>query len=50
MASSRPWPFDDDDRPSGSIQPLSQADLQAILAHLGDDPGQLLVDTAAFYH
>ena len=34
MASSRPWPFEDDDRPSGSIQPLSQADLQAILAHL----------------
>jgi hypothetical protein len=39
MASIRPWPFDDDDRPSGSVQPLSQADLQAILAHLGDDPG-----------
>jgi hypothetical protein len=32
MASSRPWPFDDDDdRPSGSVRPLSQADLQAIL-------------------
>jgi hypothetical protein len=47
MASSRPWPFDDDDRPSGSIQPLSPADLQAILAHLGDDPDQLLADTGA---
>jgi hypothetical protein len=41
MASSRPWPFDDEDRPSGSVRPLSQADLQAILAHLGDDPDQL---------
>jgi Nuclease-related domain len=41
MASSRSWPFDDD-RPSGSVQPLSQADLQAILAHLGDDPDELL--------
>ena len=38
MASSRPWPFDDEDRPSGSVRPLSQADLQTILAHLGDDP------------
>jgi hypothetical protein len=48
MASSRPWPFDDDDdRPSGSVRPLSQADLQAILAHLGDDPDQLLVGTGA---
>jgi hypothetical protein len=45
MASSRPWPFDDNDRPSGSVQPLSQADLQAILAHLGDDPDQLLAGT-----
>jgi Nuclease-related domain len=46
MASSRPWPFDDDDdRPSGSVRPLSQSDLQAILAHLGDDPDQLLVGT-----
>jgi hypothetical protein len=34
MASSRSWPFDDDDRPSGSVRPLSHADLQAILAHL----------------
>jgi hypothetical protein len=48
MASSRPWPFDDDDdRPSGSVRPLSQANLQAILAHLGDDPDQLLVGTGA---
>ena len=43
MASARPWPFDDDeDRPSGSVRPLSQADLQAILAHLADDPDRLL--------
>jgi hypothetical protein len=42
MASSRSWPFDEDDRPSGSVRPLSQADLQAILAHLtSDDPDQL---------
>ena len=47
MASSQPWPFEDDDRPSGSIQPLSQADLQAILAHLGDDPDELLAGTGA---
>jgi hypothetical protein len=48
MASSRPWPFDDDDRPSGSVQPLSQADLQAILAHLAsDDPDKLLARTGA---
>jgi hypothetical protein len=47
MANSRPWPLDDDDRPSGSIQPLSQADLQAILAHLGDGPDQLLAGTGA---
>jgi hypothetical protein len=48
MASPSPHrsPFDDD-RPSGSVQPLSQADLQAILAHLGHDPDQLLADTAA---
>jgi hypothetical protein len=45
MANPRPWPFDDDDRPSGSIQPLSQADLQAILAHLGDDPDEPLAGT-----
>jgi len=47
MASSQPWSFEDDDRPSGSIQPLSQADLQAILAHLSDDPDQLLTGTGA---
>jgi hypothetical protein len=47
MAHSRPWPFDDEDRPSGSVRPLSQADLQAILAHLGDDPDQLLAGTSA---
>jgi hypothetical protein len=48
MASARSWPFDDDDdRPSGSVQPLSQADLHAILAHLGDDPDQLLTGTSA---
>jgi hypothetical protein len=46
MASSRPWPFDDN-RPSGSVQPLSQADLQAILAHVDDDPDQLLAGTGA---
>jgi Nuclease-related domain len=48
MASSRPWPFDDEDRPSGSVRPLSHADLQAILAHLTDDePDLLLADTDA---
>jgi hypothetical protein len=48
MASPRSWPFDDDDdRPSGSVRPLSQADLQAILAHLGDEPDQLLAGTDA---
>jgi Nuclease-related domain len=47
MASSRPWPFDDEDRPSGSVRPLSQADLQAILAHLTDDPEELLAGTDA---
>jgi Nuclease-related domain len=47
MASSRSWPFDDDERPSGSVRPLSQADLQAILAHLSDDPDQLLAGTGA---
>jgi len=39
--------LDDDDRPSGSVRPLSQADLQAILAHLDDDPDQLLAGTGA---
>ena len=47
MASSRSWPIDEDDRPSGSVRPLSQADLQAILAHLGDDPDELLAGTGA---
>jgi hypothetical protein len=48
MASSRPWPFDDQDRPSGSVRPLSHADLQAILAHLtDDDPDELLAGTDA---
>ena len=47
MASSRPWPFDDEDRPSGSVRPLSQADLQAILAHLNSDPDQLLAGIGA---
>jgi hypothetical protein len=47
MASSRSWPFDDEDRPSGSVRPLSQADLQAILAHLSNDPDQLLAGTSA---
>jgi hypothetical protein len=47
MASPRPWPFDDEDRPSGSVRPLSQADLQAILAHLGDDADELPVGTGA---
>jgi hypothetical protein len=45
MANPRPWPFDDGDRPSGSVQPFSQADLQAILAHLGDDSDELLAGT-----
>jgi Nuclease-related domain len=45
MASPQRFPFDDEDRPSGSVRPLSQADLQAILAHLGDDPDQLLAGT-----
>jgi hypothetical protein len=49
MANGRAWPFDDDaDRPSGSVRPLSQADLQAILAHLNsDDPDELLAGTSA---
>jgi hypothetical protein len=49
MANPRLWLFDDDeDRPSGSVQPLSQADLQAILAHLTDDePDQLLAGIGA---
>jgi hypothetical protein len=49
MVSARPWPFDDDeDRPSGSVRPLSQADLQAILAHLNNqEPDELLAGTDA---
>jgi hypothetical protein len=49
MANSAPrrFPFDDDDRPSGSVRLLSQADLQAILAHLSDDPDELLAGTGA---
>jgi Nuclease-related domain len=47
MASPRPWPFDDEDRPSGSVRPLSQSDLQAILAHHYDDPDELLAGTKA---
>jgi hypothetical protein len=48
MASPRPWPFDDEDRPSGSVRPLSQADLQAILAHLNhEDSDELLAGTGA---
>jgi hypothetical protein len=47
MASPRRFPSDDEDRPSGSVQPLRQADLQAILAHLGDDPDELLAGTGA---
>jgi Nuclease-related domain len=47
MASPRSWPFDDDDRSSGSVRPLSQADLEALLAHLSDDPDELLAATGA---
>ncbi len=49
MASSTPrrFPFDDDDRPSGSVRPLGQADLYAILAHLTSDPDELLAGTSA---
>jgi Nuclease-related domain len=47
MASPQRFPFDDEDRPSGSVQPLSQADLQAILAPLSEDPEELLVGTGA---
>jgi Nuclease-related domain len=43
----RRFRFDDEDRPSGSVRPLNQADLQAILAHLGDDPDELLAGTGA---
>jgi hypothetical protein len=49
MASSRPWPSDDDEnRPSGSVRPLSQADLQALLAHLNsENPDEFLASTGA---
>jgi hypothetical protein len=47
MASPRSWPFDDEDRPSGSVRPLSQADLLAILAHLNSNSDQLLAGTYA---
>ena len=49
MASPTPqrFPFHDDDRPSGSVRPLSQADLQAILGYLGDDSEELLAGTSA---
>jgi hypothetical protein len=47
MASPRRFPFDDEDRPSGSVRPLSQADLRAILAHLSDEPEELLAGTDA---
>jgi Nuclease-related domain len=45
MASSRPWPFEGDDRPSGSVRPLSQSELQAILTHLTSDPDELRAGT-----
>jgi hypothetical protein len=50
MANPAPrrFPFDDDDRPSGSVRPLGQADLQAVLAHLtSDDSDELLAGTGA---
>jgi hypothetical protein len=44
--SPHPFPIDDDDRPSGSVRPLHQADLQAILAHLNNnDPDELPAGT-----
>jgi hypothetical protein len=45
MASPQRFPFDDEDRPSGSVRPLSPADLQAILAHLTSDPDELQAST-----
>jgi hypothetical protein len=45
MASPQRFPFDDEDRPSGSVRPLSQADLQAIFAHLSEDPDEFLAGT-----
>jgi hypothetical protein len=49
MANPAPrrFPFDDEDRSSGSVRPLSQSDLQAILAHLAEEPDQLLAGTRA---
>src|SRR4029453_3548409 len=47
MANARSWPFDDEDRPSGSVRPVSQADLQAILAHLNTGSDELLAGTGA---
>jgi hypothetical protein len=48
MADTTPrrFPFDDD-RPSGSVRPLSPADLQAILGHLNEDSDELLAGTSA---
>ena len=43
MASSPPWPFDDEDRPSGSVRPLGLADLEAILAHLNTEADRPVV-------
>jgi hypothetical protein len=39
--------LDDDDRSSGSVRPLSHADLQAILAHLNSDSHRLPAGTDA---
>src|SRR4029453_19321313 len=47
MANSRPWPLDYDDRPRGSVRPRSQADHQAILAHLNEESDELLAGTRA---
>jgi hypothetical protein len=47
MASPRRFPFEDEDRTSGSVRPLSQADLRAILAQLSDDPDESLAGTGA---
>jgi hypothetical protein len=49
MANPAPrrFPFDDEDWSSGSVRPLSQSDLQAILAHLAEAPDQLLAGTRA---
>jgi hypothetical protein len=50
MANPAPrrFPFDDDDPSSGSVRPLSQADLQAILGRLtSDDSDELQAGTGA---